>query len=491
MSKKLLLVVSAIVVAVPAAAFVMSRSMFGSDTARAALAAQLSSVLGQPVTAAGVRVSALGRVTVTLTDVTIGQQPAAVHIDAVDLRAGLLAVFTGRLDAATITLHGARVQLPAPSITLTTPAPDPAPVTLSSVGEIVIDDLQMTTRGRRLRVDAVLVPHGDAVTVREATLSADDMRMTVEGEIRDRRQFQGELTARTNRIDGDLLLALVSEFAERPAGEPADGVEPSPAPAADPASGLAVTVEADRVSLGPLSLTELKGRATIRPEETVFDPVSFKVFSGHYEGQTALRYARATPSIRWYGDLDGIRLDEVMALGDRAGALTGTLKGDVDLTGSGPDFARALQSVRGSARVTIADGSIGKLALVRSILAATSANPQQAAANPGGPDDTAFRTLVSALTISGGSASLVDLGIESDDLHLAGGGGLRLDGSAVTVFADVESSEALSAQMAAGRGRQLAPGSRLTVPATIRGNTARYSVQVDVTEMRAVADQKK
>ena len=62
--------------------------------------------------------------------------------------------------------------------------------------------------------------------------------------------------------------------------------------------------------------------------------------------------------------------------------------------------------------------------------------------------------------------------------------------AAVTVFADVVLSEALSAQVAAGRGRQLTPGARVAVPATIRGNTARYSIEVDLAEM-AVTDQKK
>lgn len=490
MVKRLLLAGVALVLVALAAAYGTSKSVFASDAAREALTAQLSKALGQPVTAARLDASALTGVTLTLTDVTIGDA-SPVHVDAIDIRAGLLSLLTRRLDGARVTLHGARVPLPAPAITLASPdAGSAAPVALTSLGEIALDGLELTTRGRRLRVNAVLIPHGDrAITVREATLTADDMRITLAGEIADRSAPEGTLTARANRIDGDLLLALVSEIADRPDGPPADAadVDPdaSPAPATGP--GIAVDVEADRVSLGALTLTGMKGKALVRHGETAFEPVSFGLFSGRYDGQVAVRYAAGQPAVRWYGDLDGIRLADVTAFGDRAGTLTGVLKGDVDLTGSGTDFTRALQSVRGSARITITDGTIGKLAILRSVVAATSANPQQAAENPTGPADTAFKTLSSALTISGGSGSLIDLQADAGDFTLAGAGGLKLDGSAVTVFADLQLSEQLSSQVATGRGRQLAPGARLAVPATIRGNTAHYSVQVDVAEMTATA----
>ena len=489
MVKKLLLAGVALVAVAMVAVYGMSQSVFASEAAREALTAQLSKALGQPVTAGGLRASALARVGLTLTDVTIGDR-SPIHVDAIEIRASLLSLLTRRLDGARITVHRARVPLPAPALTVAAAVADgSAPVTLASVGELTLDDLELTTRGRRLRVNAVLVPHGErAITVREASLAADDMRATITGEITDRAAPEGTLTARANRIDGDLVLALVSEFSERPASaDPADAVdiEPggAPAPAAGP--GIAVEIEADGVSMGALTLTGLKGRAVVRHGETTFEPVSFGLFSGTYAGQVTIRYAASPPSVRWYGDVENIRLPDVMSLGERAGALTGLLEGDVDLTGSGTNFTRALQSARGSARVAISDGTIGKLAIVRSILAATSANPQQAAENPSGPDDTVFKALSTALTISGGSGSLIDLQLESDDFTMTAGGGLKLDGSAVTVFADLQLSEALSTQVAAGRGRRLAPGARLTVPATIRGNTARYSVQVDLAEMTA------
>ena len=58
-------------------------------------------------------------------------------------------------------------------------------------------------------------------------------------------------------------------------------------------------------------------------------------------------------------------------------------------------------------------------------------------------------------------------------------GGLRLDGSAVTVFSEMQLSDALSAQVASGRGRQLPAGTQLSVPVTIRGTTDRYQIEVD------------
>lgn len=434
------------------AATLIVRTVFTSDDLRRTITAELSRMAGVPVTAARLSARAFPGLRVTLHEVAVQTEPP-LHANRVELHASLLTLLTRRLD-------------------------------VRALDSVHIVDAQIATRGRTLHADAVLAPKEGAVTIRQATIAADEMRMTIEGELTHRDEMAGNLTVRASTIDADLLLAAVAQLTGN--DHPREPIDPEPAAeaSADPAAGgVHVDIETPRLSLGPLSLTGFDAQATVRRRELMLEPVAFGGFGGHYKGQIAVRLADGEPSVRWYGDLENIDLSQALAAAGAADTLTGILSGDVDLTGVGTDFSKALKSVRGSARLEIANGAVKKLGIVRVLMTAGSSRPQEAAQNPSGAADTPFQTLATTLTVSGGSASLVELQAESPDLSLEGGGGLRLDGSVITVFATVKLSPEVSQQIAAGRGRALEPGARLEVPATIRGNTNRYSVEVDMAQM--------
>jgi hypothetical protein len=479
MIKKLVMSGAALIVIALLAITLQAKARFGSDAAQQALAAQLSHAFGQRVTVGSFSATALGRVTLTLNNIAAG---SGAHIDRIQVQAPLTSLVTGRLDGAGLTFNGLHLTLPAAGLSLASTAD--APLSLARVGRLTFNNLELTTRGRILRVNAELEPHGErALTVSRASIAGDDMHIDLSGEIADRATWKGELTATGDSLDGDVLLSLAWDLLEHPASSSQDSaaVNTSIAPP------VVVNLEARRLTLGPLPVSDVKGRAAVGPGVAMFEPISFAVFDGRYKGQMMVRFEGGEPVVRWNGDVANINVAAVTAAADGSRAVSGMLTGDLDLSGSGIDFVGAMKSARGTAHITLANGMIGKLALTRAIMAANSTRPQETARDSREPADTAFSMLRSALTISGGSASLIDLSAEGPDFTIVGGGGLRLDGSAVTVFGDVQLTGTRSQDVATARGRQIAPGTRLVVPVTIRGNTSHYQIEVDVPGMHAAA----
>ena len=113
--KKLLLVVAAVMVAAAAGLYIRARAVLTGDTVRRAVEAQLTSALGQPVAIGGLGATILPRVTMRLTDVTIGQ-PARVVVEQLDLGASTRALLSRRIERATVRASGARLELPLPAL---------------------------------------------------------------------------------------------------------------------------------------------------------------------------------------------------------------------------------------------------------------------------------------------------------------------------------------------------------------------------------------
>jgi uncharacterized protein involved in outer membrane biogenesis len=93
---------------------VLARSVLTGDNVRAAIAAQVSDAIGQPVTIGGLSVSIYPRVTMDLTDVAIGE-PGRLHLASMHVGTGLRPLFSRRIERAAVRIDGARITLPLPA----------------------------------------------------------------------------------------------------------------------------------------------------------------------------------------------------------------------------------------------------------------------------------------------------------------------------------------------------------------------------------------
>ncbi len=459
-----------------------ARTILATDAVRSAIAAQLTSALGQPVTIGTISAGVYPRVTVRLGNVSIGD-PARITAEILDLGTGLRALFSRRIENATVRLAGARVQLPLPEFAFDRNRSDTsgAPVEIVSIDAVVLDDVKIVSGGRTLRGNIEAQVRGDALTLRSATLQADGSTLTAAGEITDLTGPIGTLTLDAGALNVDNLLAFASDFSTGLASSSdADG---NSRPASDNRMKLEVNVKAQRATFGLLGIDNFSSHAVVTRRSVSLEPVSFGLFRGTYEGALALTLGEEAPAFTWKAALEGIDLAAVTSfLGSRE-VLTGRMAGAVDLAGRGADASAAFRTARGTARVDVRDGIVRNLGLVRNIVLATSMRADTSMADAQGPADEPFSRLSATLAIANGTASTQDLRLESENVLVTAAGALRLDGDAINLAGNVQLSEALTKQAGRDLVRYTQDQGRVTLPLTITGPAVAPIIRVDVAGM--------
>jgi AsmA-like C-terminal region len=479
MLKKAAIAVSGVLVLGAVAAAVLARTVLTGDNVRAAVAAQLSAAIGQPVAIGALSASIYPRVTMTLNDVAIGE-PATIRLRDVRLGTDLRALISRRIERADVRVDGARIELPLPALAIgrSGASTGDAPVEIVSIDEIVLTGVEVARGDRVLRGDVAIVPQGSGVELRRVSLAADDTSIEMTGTLTSLTPLDGRIEASTPAVNLDRLLAFLSDFA---------GSSATVSSSAPRMGGrLTFVVTAGQATTGTLTLNDLKTTAVITPGSVALDPASFGVFGGRYEGTIEVALGE-TPRFRWRAKVAGLDTPALMAFAGSPNTITGTLAGSVQLESAGLEMHQALRAARGSARIDIADGSIAGLSLVRTVVLATSgrggyATSAVSAVDAGGQKAEAerFSRLGATLALAGGIISTRDFAMTSTDLDLNGAGTLQLATMTANLKGQVRLSEALSQKGGTDLYRYTQEGGRVTLPATVSGPLANLSVRIDV-----------
>jgi uncharacterized protein involved in outer membrane biogenesis len=504
MLKKVLLGLLVVAVVGGAGLFFWARSILAQDNVRTAIAAKLTETLGQPVSIGGIGASVYPRVAVNLDNVTIGSQQN-IRVGSLRIGTDFRALLSRRIEHGSMRLTGARIQLPLPVFATgpqsspppTTPpgASHAAPVEIVSIDEVVLSDVEIVSGNRTLHGDIEVVPQGSGVLVKKVSLTADNAKIDITGQITDLSGPTGELTVKAGALDVSRLLEFASDFSKH-AGISSDASAAAP-PAATPASAaspgmnMAITLEADRATLGTLSLEKLSGRAQLTPAGMTLQPISFGVFGGHYDGSLALTLG-AVPDFRLKAKLAAIDVGAATTAAGSPNTITGRLSGDIDVTGRGLDANSVARSARGTVRADVTNGVVKNLGLIQAVVVATSMRAgslSQTQASSGSKDEP-FTRLGGTLTLANGEATTQNLQFESKDVSVGLTGVVKLNGSAVDLKGRAQLSEALSQQAGRDLVRYTQEQGRVTLPATIAGPADNLHVRFDVADMakRAVVN---
>jgi uncharacterized protein involved in outer membrane biogenesis len=472
----------------------LARWVLTGDNVRAAVAAQLESAIGQPVTIGGLGASIYPRVTMELTDVSIGQ-PTRIQLRRAHVGTDFRALLSRRIEHAAVLVNGARIELPLPPFALHgATASDGAgastsesPIEIASVDEIVLTDVSVIGGGRTLQGAIEIVPQGSGVVLRRVSLAADETTVEMTGAIDSLSPLKGRVEARATAVNFDRLLAFFSDFAAAPA--PASATASASSPAGGSLAGsLVFDLTLGRATTGALSLSDVRTTATVNPKDVTLSPLAFGVFSGRYEGSMHLTLGEAT-RFRWQGNVSGIDTGSVMAFASTPNTITGTLAGTVALEGTGLQMEQALRTSRGTVRVDIANGSIAGLALVRTIVLATSgrggyATSAQTAVTSQGTSSEAerFSRLGATLALADGVIRTNDFAMQSTDVDLTGAGAVALATMATEMRGQVRLSNELSKKGGTDLYRYAQQDGRVTLPVTVSGPLTSLSVRIDVAQ---------
>lgn len=481
---KFLLIGAGIVVVLGTGLYFWARSVLTGDRVRDTVAAQLSSALGQPVTIASLGVSVFPRVTMDLKDVTIGK-PARISVKQLHVGTRFWALLSRRIENADITLDGGRIQLPLPALggakTAGEPAGDP-PVTIVSIDEIRLKDVEITSGGRTVRGDASLALHGSGLTVSTLALTAGATSVNVSGDITDLAGPTGKLAIRASGLDVPALAAFLDDFS---AGAGLGGG--SGGSKAKSAMNLTISLDADRAAFGDLAVTALSGQARVTPEAITIDPIRFGLFSGTYDGAMRLTLGDI-PAFRLKAKVAKVDVNEIMTFTGNPGVMTGTAAAALDVSGRGTTAERVISSTTGTTRVDVTDGTVARLGLVKTVIVATSG--RTGSREPSGSGSEKFSKLGATFTIANGIAKTDDMRFESPDVLLAAVGTVQLDGQSVQLSGPLQLSDELSKQAGRDLVRYTAQDGRVTVPVTVDGSVDNLKVGVGLTDLakRAVTN---
>ncbi|MEP7306800.1 MAG: AsmA family protein [Acidobacteriota bacterium] len=491
MLKKVLLGVLGLIVVLSIGLVLTVRAVFAGDTVRLALAEQLSKALGQPVTVGSIAATAYPRVTVNLGQVSIGE-PASIHVETLHVGADFGALLSRRIEHARLELSGARVELPLPAFatgtgtTSSSGSSRTAPVELVSIDAIVLRGVQIVSGGHTLTGDVEVVPEGRGLKLQKGALMSDGDAIDVTGRITNLSGPVGEVAIHAGVLNIDRLLAFANNLASGTGRGPTPSAPPVPAPATAPNAGstrvppmdLAISLDANRASIGQLTLDRLSGQARITSDSMTLEPIRFGVFGGRYDGSLAFTLG-ARPAFKLNAILASVNMADATAFAGSPGVMSGQLSGKLNLAGNGLDAASVIRAAHGTARVDIVNGSVKNLGLIRGIVIATSGRAAPVDAG-GGTRDEPFTQLGTTLTIAEGLARTDDLRFESKDVVLAAGGIMRLDGSEINFLGQVQLSDELSKQAGQELVRYTQEQGRVTLSATITGSVDAPRVGIDL-----------
>lgn len=514
MARKLVLGSIVLIVVVVAGGALLVRSWLDPESVRQTLERQASAALGQPVSIGRADLAIWPRAGVTLHDLTVGE-PAAVTLTRTSLSTALSALVNRRVEDAELLVEDSTVDLPlllatldrlssgggasGPSGGASEAAPSAAEdtgLTLVNVRAISLRNIRVQAGPRSAIVSLQSSLGGDRLEVERATVESEVTTLEATGAIDSLAGRRATLAVTAESLDLDGLLVFAQEFARQ--ALPSGGGATSSGAATSAAGPLDITLEisAAKGRAGGAAFVDLKATTRVTPGQVALAPLSLGVFGGRVNGDVRANLSAADPELTVEAALENVDMALVTAFAGQADTMTGTLSGTMTVEGGGVDATTALARARGTGRVSVRDGSMKGLQLVRPIVLAFG-KPDAAQPVDGGER---FDRLDAAFTLAGGVVTFTTVTFASRDVELDGDGRLNLSGGTIDLDANARLSKELTAQAGRDLVRYTADDGRVTVPARVTGTFESPQVTVDVgnllrraagNEMRRQADELK
>jgi uncharacterized protein YhdP len=451
------------------------------DRIKAAIEAQATAALGRPVTIGRATPSFSPRVSLDLRDVVIGASREVV-LERVVVATGVRGLFSRRVEDASIAIERSSVDVPwalALLGVLATPttgaqaAASPPALTIASISSIALSDVTLVAGTHKLVVDLRASLDGDSLAIERMRGQSPETVFTAAGVVTSLAKRTGSLSIDAESMDLDGLLAFL--VAATPAGSASASHGSAPPVDATPLD-FQVKVRAARGRALGVALANLTTVGRVRGNTAALDDLKVDLLGGHYQGSAAFVESRGSGRYEWRGHVTGLDVPQLMTFAGAQGAMTGRLSGTIAVNAAGTDPRQAMQRARGTSRLTISDGRIPGLEVVRSVILAFG---KPSGVRPEGSGE-AFSRIAATVAIDGTNLSTGDLVFESRDFDMNGEGRLSLVTQAVDFTTSVVLSKELSAQAGRDLYRLAHEGERIVLPARITGPVASPTVMVDV-----------
>ena len=477
MLRRIALAVVLLVLVALVAVVGMAYWFLSGDGIREALEQQASVRLQQPVTIGSASVQLYPRLGVALRDVRIGN-PARVTLARAAVSTGLRALLSHRIVDAEVLVADSEISLPLPPLpaaTATEPPTGGGPnnttpaqgLAVESVSRISLSNIAVTSRGRRITVSGESSLAGSLLTITAMTVATEQSSVAVRARVLLEPSVTIDADLSAKALDLDDLVALAAAFS------PAPTTPGTRASTSTPAVRLTARVSAGSAKAAGLDLEALTSVVRLAGTRLSLSPTSFRVFGGRYDGDLDIDM-RDSAVMKLTTRITGIDVARLAAFGGADGTVTGRLSGNATVTGRGADLASVLATARGTGNVSIVDGTIRRLNLLRTVVVFFG---RPAPASP--PASDRFSRMDARITLADGIARAEAFSMASPDADIAGQGSLNLATTALDGHLDLSLSEALSQEAGTDFARYTREGNRIVLPANIGGSLGDPKLSID------------
>lgn len=357
---------------------------------------------------------------------------------------------------------GARIDLSGPDPVVVLPVLDATLAVDAMRLAVLVEEPARLVMGREMRLD-----------LPAARLALNEQPLSARGQVVLGHAIEAELAIQGPRLDLRPLMTP-PERQPRPRAEPAQADF-----SALDALTLSFDLRLDTLVLSDaLSLGEVVAVANLRDGELVLAPLDARLLGGQFQGRATVDLRADPPRIDLQPRMQGIRVDQLAALGGLAAPVQGLGDFELSLSFSGFDAERILASLDGTGQFQVAQGAllgVDLRALVSEVSSASSLGNISRAF--GGQTD--FEQFGGRIEARSGVVELPDLSLSAGDLGLAGNGRLDLPAGQV----DYRLELALNETLARGLPRTLREATGGRIPLAIAGPIARPVVSVDLASL--------
>jgi hypothetical protein len=247
-------------------------------------------------------------------------------------------------------------------------------------------------------------------------------------------------------------------------------------PTAESPLNIVVDLTAPGGELGGYEFQRLSSTIRIASDDVLLQPLRLGMFGGEYDGHLRVAPHGGTPEIVLNGRSSGMNVATILQKTRKSSSMSGTLGGSFSVSSRGTSASQILRAAHGSGRMTIVNGVIPGLEMVRAVVLAFG---KPSGAPPAG-SGSAFSRIEGTFSLADQTLRSDDLRFTSRDFDMSGTAVVRLPSGGLDVRADVVLSRELTAQAGTDLRRYAQDDGRVELPAPLTGTMAEPSVSLNV-----------
>ena len=216
------------------------------------------------------------------------------------------------------------------------------------------------------------------------------------------------------------------------------------------------------------------------------DPVKAQLYGGQYDGDVTYDASGKLPAVRLVQQMSGIDVAKLLKSTVKSERLSGRANVSMKLAGQGRTSDALIKAFAGHVDMNVADGAVEGIDLWNEISRAQALFQKQAIPAESTAKRTRFDALKASADIAGGVATMKDINIASQNLHVTGTGTANFISHAIDYRILVRLLKAPP-----GQGADLGKLALADIPVTITGTMSDPKVRPDLEGIARAALQNK